>query len=269
MERGVGDKSGGEQERRRQYTKEPTPVEYKEFEREITNNNQITLDEYLELRKEKSQLAKKTWQEFANLTTREQIGGIGLKNIQLDSYFKTKATTNKTWRLEPVKIDSIDPGKVWERPAKRGFKRRYLILKNEIPMDSITVSIFHMLGINGFVRNKTFVSAGKPVVSYSEGSRDKLWVNGVHIIERYEVDEAIMPCYFNDKLFFVFRKGDSWGWCYDGEMHENVWDQVRHYYGSQGEHIGEITNPNMKTGWTAIRDGISYTCRPVLKTITE
>ena len=171
------------------------------------------------------------------------------------------------WRMEPVRIDTD------ENINRGAFKRKYLIYKSEELVDSIVVGFGPVVAHPGFVPKKTFVINGKPVISYrGEGhiGNDKLWIDGININEQYKLTEAIMPCYYNDKLFFVFKKGEKWGWCYDGEMHYDVWDRVSHHYGSQGAYIGEITKPNANTGFTARRfDDGQFICKVVIKEILE
>ena len=137
-----------------------------------------------------------------------------------------------------------------------------------------------MVAAPGFVPKKTFVINGKPVIHYvGRGAKAgsawfyqsvaKLWIDGIDINEHYDLQSAIMPCYYNDKLFFVFQKDDKWGWNCDGEMNYNIWDEVSHHFGGQGLFIPDITRPDAYSRFTAIRDGNYYTCKVVIRELSE
>ncbi|MFC2150723.1 hypothetical protein ACFLQV_04390 [Calditrichota bacterium] len=210
--------------------------------------------------------------------------------------------------LEPIKIDrnnigdrdlaSVISDPVWhmtfvylesEEKRKRGRSRRmYYIHNQDVIVDSLIAFFVESIETPGFVPGKVYVEDGVPVINYRGGTGDRfvidgrdiqeksgfrLWINGVDINEKYGISDAIMPCFYNERLFFVFRKvekrGEKWGWCYDGNMHEDVWDHVFHINKKQGNWANPMNNPTEETGFIVIKNDIRYTCRPVLRTIEE
>ncbi|MDP8238590.1 MAG: hypothetical protein P9X24_05840 [Candidatus Hatepunaea meridiana] len=232
----------------------------------LANKYLVSIGENLEIRSAKHQAAKETVDKYTEIDKRKRLEPIWINRKWIRDGDISTDVIDSVWHMKPVRIDT-------DENIKRGFfKRKYLIFKSEMLIDSIVVHFATGVALPGFVPKKTFVINGKPVISYNGGGEiedDRLWIDGIDINEYYNVTSAIMPCYYNKKLFFVFKKDGKCGWCYDGEMHPDVWDVVSHFYGGQGEHIPEIERPNAFTGFTAIRDGIMYTCKVVIKAISE
>ena len=222
----------------------------------------------IDLRNAKLRAANETVELYTEIGKRKRFDPVGItqewmldEDIPIDDI-------DSVWHMQPVEIDA-------DKNLKRGsFNRKYLIIKSGTIIDSIFVWFAPMVGALGFVPRKTFVINSKPVINYvgiiqdpgrtlMNPRNEKLWIDGVHINDLYQLDRAIMPCYYDDKLFFVFQKDDKWGWSYDGEMHYNVWDKVSHDFG-QGESIPDIRRPNALTGFTAERGDNYYTCTVVI-----
>lgn len=233
-----------------------------EAEDKIYEDYLVSVGVDLVLRKAKIRSARETLENYIRIDDRKRIEPIVIHKRWINGKDTSFDEIDPYWRMAAVKIDT-------DENIRRGFyNKKCLIFRDEVLRDSITVNFAIGVARPGFVPKQTFTQNGIPVISYHSKRGHEIWFNGENLSDKYGLDEAIVPGFINGKFFFVFEKDDKWGWSYDGEMHYDVWDRVGDTCGGQGMPWG-ISPPSIQKGFTALRGGIQYTCKPVIKVISE